>query len=148
MQLMAENRTETTLFLKQKELSGQLLKERDSLANALKIRPKTITKFVDRVITEHDTVPGKVPVTEISKNTWKISDSDKCWTWTGIAKLSNDSLNVTRTLFDYHNKITDVFWSQRAKQFLWFRIGKKKTYHKTMSECGDVSTKEINILKK
>src|SRR5512135_447495 len=45
-QLMRDDLKTTTLFVKEKELTRKLKAERDSLAKALRIRPKDIEKIV------------------------------------------------------------------------------------------------------
>jgi hypothetical protein len=42
----------------------------------------------------------------------------------------------------------DVFWWERHKRFFWWRIGKKQYYHKVIPECGEVTTKSIEIIKR
>ena len=141
-----DNQDKSQFILRQDQVIGKIKIERDSLAKELQIRPKTITKIVERVITQTDTIIKDLPVYMIGKNEWSVSDSDKCFVWKGIAKLTDDSLNVNRTLFSYHNNITEVFYSQRDK-ILFLRIGKKRTYQKTLSECGGERVREIIITK-
>ena len=143
-QLLQENVTQTTLFLIQQEVMGQIKFKRDSLANLLKIRPATIIKYIETVIIQHDTSLIEVPVLIAGQNFWKISDIDKCFTWKADAFLKNDSLSVQRTLFNYHNKIYDIFWWKRKFPL----IGKKKYYQKSIPECGEVQEKIINFVRK
>ena len=142
--LLDDTAQQTALFLTQRELTGKVLAERDSLANALKIRPRTITKFIDRIVTQHDTTEIMVPVRVKNDTTFIISDIQPCYTWEGTAVLTGDSLIVKRNLFDYHNKITEIFfWKRNFPIF-----GKKKFFQQTSLECGSQKTKEINILRK
>ena len=146
-QLLAENKQQTALVLTQKELTGQYLTERDSLAKLLKIRPKTITKIVERVITqvERDTV--EVESEWLKDVTWKLSDGDECWKWEAEATLQDLDLNVKRTFFEYDNKSTDIYYWQR-KKVLFLRIGKKEYFQKQIPKCGTESVREITIVKK
>ena len=147
MQLMGENRTQTTLVLKERELTGKVLAERDSLAERLKIRPKQITKIITKTVIQKDTVIQKVPVYISGQNFWKIKDAGPCFKWQADAFLKDDSLSVNRALFSYSNKTTDVFFKERPRKFLFIRFGKWQYKQKIDSECGGVSTKEITFIK-
>ena len=148
-QLLAEKLAQITLNLKQKEFISSLSSENDSLLKALKIKPKTVVKFVERKTVIRDTVVKEVPVTVTGKDYWHISDKGKCWKWEADAYLWNDSLKIDRTLFDYHNLTTDVFFKKRVFK-LWFieLYSGKKIIQKTSSECGDVMTKTVNVVKR
>ena len=146
-QLLASRQQDQALILTQKELTGKVLAERDSLAKALKIRPKEIIRYVDRVIIETTRDTVEVESTFLQDMTWHLSDGDQCWKWEADAKLNDFDLDVTRTLFDYRNKSTEVYWWQRRK-FLWFRIGRKDYYQRVLPECGDILTRSIEIKKK
>jgi len=146
-QLMGENLQKTTLVLKERELTGKVLAERDSLAEALKIRPKQITKIVTTTVIQKDTVIKKVPVYISGQNFWKIKDSGPCFVWQANAFILDDSLSVNRTLFSYNNKTTDVYFKERPHKFLFIRYGKWQYKQKIDSECGGISTKEIQFIK-
>jgi len=147
MQLMGENRQKTTLVLKERELTGKVLAERDSLAKALRIKPKQIEKIITNTLIDHDTIPVPVPVYISRQNFWKIKDSGSCFKWQADAFLLNDSLSVNRTLFFYSNKTTDVYFKERPRKFLFIRFGKWQYKQKIDSECGGISTKEITFLR-
>jgi len=135
------------LLIKEKELTGKLLRERDSLSTALKIRPKEVIKWVDRIVTEKITDTVEVESTILQNMTWHLADGDKCWRWEGEAELNDLDLDVKRTLFDYRNKSTEVYWWQRRK-FLGLRIGKKEYFQKVTPECGDIIVRAVEIIKK
>jgi hypothetical protein len=143
------------LNLTYKEIVAKKVLALDSLAKLLKIKPKEIIKVVEKIITQEDTSKHQATVTPVIsptgnplKNTWQISDSGKCYLWQGVARLAGDSLNVTKTLFSYHNKIDDVFWQKRKYNFLFLHFGKKTVYQQSTSECGNSVTREVNIIKK
>lgn len=146
-QLLASRAQDQALILTQKELTGKVLAERDSLAKALKIRPKEVIKFVDRIVKETNTDTVEVESTFLQNMTWHLADGDQCWKWEADAKLNELDLDVTRTLFDYRNKSTEVYWWQRRK-FLGLRIGRKDYYQKVLPECGEILTRSIEIKKK
>ncbi|MEN6569044.1 MAG: hypothetical protein ABFC18_03425 [Rikenellaceae bacterium] len=135
------------LLIKEKELTGQLLRERDSLATALKIKPKQVIKFVDRIVTEKITDTVEVESTFLQNMTWHLADSDKCWKWEGEAQLNDLDLDVKRSLFEYKNKSTEVYWWQR-KKWLGLRIGKKEYFQRVTPECGEIVTRSVEIVKK
>ena len=135
------------LLIKEKELTGKLLRERDSLASALKIKPKQVIKYIDRIVTEKITDTVEVESTILQNMTWHLADGDKCWRWEGEAELNDLDLDVKRTLFEYRNKSTEVYWWQRRK-FLGLRIGKKEYFQKVTPECGDIIVRAVEIVKK
>lgn len=147
-ELMAASEQQTTLILKQKELSGKYLSERDSLAKLLKIRPKEVMKYIDRVIVEKVTDTVEVESSIINDMQWKLYDGGQCWAWKADAELNDLDLIVNRTNFLYKNKIVDVFWWERQGKFLWWKVGRKQYFHKVIPECGEVTTKSIEIIKK
>lgn len=146
-QLLASRAQDQALILTQKELTGKVLAERDSLAKALKIRPKEVIKFVDRIVKETNTDTVEVESTFLQNMTWHLADGDQCWRWEGEAELNDLDLDVKRTLFDYRNKSTEVYWWQRRK-FLGLRIGKKEYFQKVTPECGDIIVRAVEIVKK
>lgn len=146
-QLLASRAQDQALILTQRELTGKVLAERDSLAKALKIRPKEVIKFVDRIVTETTRDTVEVESTFLQNMTWHLADGDQCWKWEADAKLNDLDLDVTRTLFDYRNKSTEVYWWQRRK-FIGLRIGRKDYYQRVLPECGEILTRSIEIKKK
>ena len=146
-QLIDDAKQSFTLLIKEKELTGKLLRERDSLASALKIKPKQVIKYIDRIVTEKITDTVEVESTILQNMTWHLADGDKCWRWEGEAELNDLDLDVKRTLFEYRNKSTEVYWWQRRK-FLGLRIGKKEYFQKVTPECGDIIVRAVEIIKK
>ena len=146
-QLLLEKAKHTSLILSYKQAQGITSLKIDSLSNALEIKPRTIEKTVEKIVTLHDTIEKEVPVYILGKDRWLISDQDNCWIWKGIAILNNDSLKISRTSFDYTNKTTDIYFWERTKKLWFLQYGKKKTYVKTSSDCGESFTREIDITK-
>jgi hypothetical protein len=146
-QLMANNAQTTTLYLTEKEVTGRLKTERDSLAAAVKVKPNQITKivYVDNIT--HDTIRVEVPVAIVGKSAWKISDSGECFKWAANALLKGDSLSVQRTLFEYNNRITQLFYRKRPHKFLFIRYGPWENFQQVSSECGSTTLKTFNFLR-
>jgi len=148
VELMTENNKQKNLILTRDEFIKSMDDSLKQALKELKIKPKTITKIEERVIIqkEYDTV--RVPVYLIKKDQWVIKDTGQCFTWHGIAELTDDSLNVKRTYFSYQNKTTDIFNKQpKRKLFGFIPIGKKIVWTQR-SDCGEPPTvKVIEIMK-
>jgi len=145
--LFGSNHKNLTLYLKEKELTYKLRNEKDSIAKALKVKPKYIDKIIYQTITEKDTVVREVPVYVLEKNKWAISDTGKCFTWAGIVSLSDNFLSVKRTNFSYQNKTTSVYYRKRTKQIFFIKYGKRTNFVQRTSECGESFTEEFNFIK-
>lgn len=148
-ELLKKDKANIALNLTQSEYISSLSSENESLLKQLQIKPKTVVKFVEREVIIKDTVVKEVPVYKTAYNQWHISDSDKCWRWEADAYLWNDSLKIDRTLFDYRNKTSDVFYKKRVFK-LWFIeiYSGKKIIQQTSSECGEVNTKTVQVIKR
>ena len=136
--LMSDNIVIKNLRLKEIEISDQLRHERDSIAEALKIKPKQVEKIIYTTITEIDSIPYPVSVSQFANNEWMIADTGKCFVWKGKAILTHDSLNVNRTLFSYHNKTTQTFYRERPHKFWFIHWGKWQNIQKIDAKCGGV----------
>jgi hypothetical protein len=147
LQLMSDARQQSTLYLKEKEVTGQLKRDRDSLAKALKIKPKQIEKIVTVTNTIIDTVKISVPVTIEGVDKWKIRDKGDCFKWQGNAFKQGDSLRVERTAFEYSNKTTETFYRERPHKFLFLRFGKWVYKEKIDSQCGSSTEKVFNFIR-
>ena len=147
-QLLAEKLVQIELTLKQKEFISSLSSENDSLLKALKIKPKTVVKYVERTSVIHDTITREVPVYVTGKDYWHISDKGKCWKWEADAYLWNDSLKIDRTLFDYQNKTRDIFVKKLKFKFLFIKIYSSKEINQvTIPECGSEIRRIVNVIK-
>lgn len=148
-ELIDDNTLSTRLALTEREARGKVTRERDSLAKALQIRPKTITKIVERTIVEKDidTVTVFLELNKYDSTLWYVTDSDKCWTWKANLSIIWDEPIIERTSFEYRNAITEVFWWERNK-FLGLKIGKKVYYQQTRPQCGKEYVDEVKFVKK
>ena len=145
--LMADINQNGTLYLKEKEINSKLLAERDSLSEALKIRPKQILKIVTNTLTERDTVRVPVYVQSVSVDTWELSDTGKCFIYDADLYLENNKMEVWRSNFEYNNKTTEVNYYKRPFNFWFIHLGKKKYFREITPTCGESITKEINFIK-
>jgi hypothetical protein len=146
-QLMSDARQQTNLYFREKEVTGKLKRERDSLAGVLKIKPKQITKiiYIDNKII--DTVRLMVPVERLSKTEWMLRDSTKCLLYVAKLILEGDSLKSERQLFESDNRITQLFWRERSKKFLFIHFGKWKNYQKIEDNCGDPKIQTFSFIR-
>jgi len=147
-QLNDSTRQHLALILTLREILSIDTLKIDSLSKALKIRPKTILQYVNIEKKVHDTVEVMIPVVEAAKGRYWVLDSTKCWKWGGYINISGDSISVTRKLFDYHDRIEQMFFWERERKFLFIHFGKKRYYQKTSSECGSEKVLVIDIKKK
>jgi len=147
-QLNDSTRQHLALILTLREILSIDTLKIDSLSKALKIRPKTILQYVNIEKKVHDTVEVMIPVVEAAKGRYWVLDSTKCWKWGGYINISGDSISVTRKLFDYHDRIEQMFFWERERKFLFIHFGKKRYYQKTSSDCGSEKVLVIDIKKK
>ena len=144
--LLYENIQITNLVLSQREVTGKVKRERDSLALIVKVKPKQITKIVTITNTVHDTIPVPVPSIITGVDKWFITDSGNCWKWAANAFKQGDSLKVERTLFEYNNKTTQTFY-KKAPHIWFIRIGKWRYLQRISSNCGEPKLQSIEFIK-
>jgi hypothetical protein len=145
--LLTENGELSVLSLRKDEVIGRYIRERDSLSEVLKIKPKQIiqVRYETIIQEEHDTI--RVPVEIITDHFWRISDTGNCFSWRADAFLRDDSLKISRTVFDYANKTTYTYYKKRPNKFLFIRFGKWEYLTNIVPECGEAKTEIINFLK-
>jgi plasmid maintenance system antidote protein VapI len=141
----AENNS--LFLLKEKELTKRQKEVNDSLAKALKVKPKFIDKIVYETVTVTDTVSLLVPVQYMSKDFWLVTDTGKCFVWKAEARLTDDSLSVKRTDFTYHNLTTEVFYRRRPFNFWFIHLGKAVNIQQKSMECGEYTTKTFEFVR-
>jgi hypothetical protein len=144
--LMSDARQQTNLYLNEKEVTGRMKKERDSLAKSLNIKPRQLQKIIYIDNSTHDTIKVPVLTTFVSKN-WAIKDSTRCLKLRYNAKLEGDSLKTTRELLEYDNQITQTFYKQRPHKLFFIKFGRWKYLQKISSDCGDTEIKTITFTK-
>lgn len=145
-QLLSDARQQTELFLREKEVTGRLKRERDSLAAALKIKPKQVQKIIYIDNSTHDTIPVPVPVYITGPDKWKITDGNECFKWAANAFREGDSLKIQRTLFEYDSRTTQTFY-KKAPHIWFIRTGKWKYYQQISSTCGSTTIQTFNFTK-
>ena len=137
----------TILLLKQKEVTGQIKRERDSLAKLINIRPRNVTKIVRIDLDYHAAERAEIPLIKTVNGNFKVIDSTACYTWKGELIQVNDSLKLIRTNFDFHSETTETYFKYRPKKFLFIQYGRWIYTAKVSSNCGTTTTKIIEFTK-
>lgn len=142
--LMDENANLIVLNVTESELKGEYLKERDSLANLLKVRPKQVIRYITTTIIQHDTITEYIPVVQKTDTSWAFTDNGECYVYKGEVNLSDNILSVKRTEYFSTNKLSYAFY--------WYRkfpiVGKKRYTQEVFSSCGDSYTNDVTIVKR
>ncbi len=146
-QLMSDARQQTNLYLTEREVTGKLKRERDSLALSLKIKPKQIQKIIYLDNSTHDTIKVPVPVNIISKYEWMLTDSTACLKYASKLILEGDSIKAERQYLEYDNRITQTFYKQRPHKFLFIKYGKWVYKQKIDAICGNSTIQTFNFSK-
>lgn len=145
--LLQDNQVQRELYLTSRQVVGRIARERDSLAEVVKVKPKQIETIVTITNTIRDTIPVPVPVYPDLPDTWRISDRDNCFKWEGVARLVGDSLGVTRTSYESTNRTVSTFYRERSRRILGIPFGKWIYKHKTASDCGETREETIHFIK-
>jgi len=136
-QLLDESNNNSYLYVTEKQVTGKLLRERDSLAAALKIKPKQIDKIIYLTNTVHDTVPVPVFIEKEGPNFWKVTDKGPCHLSKFDVLLHADTLQMIRTLHENTDSITQAFYRGRPYKFLGIKFGKWRNLQQITSKCGE-----------
>jgi hypothetical protein len=146
-QILSDATQQTELYLKQKEVTGRIKRERDSLALIVKVKPKFITKVITIDNSTHDTTKVPVPVNIIDKNVWMLRDSGACFKYASKLILEGSEIKGERQLFEYNNKTVQTFYKQRPHKFLGIRFGKWQYKQRIEAQCGETKIETISFLK-
>lgn len=140
--LLEENADLKVLNLQKDEVIGSVRRQRDSLAERLKIKPKFIEKIIETKIIQYDTIEKIVEVKRMNDTVFLIKDQEPCWSWEGKVKVDSCGIEIRRMNFVYANTIEEVFFYRHKFLFLG-----KKYYRKSIPKCGEVKVTEINFIK-
>jgi len=151
-QLMAENRKQINLELSFKEFKQSMTIKIDSILKASKIKAKNVTSITERYFYYRDTSYSSIrpdPVITPSGKIYPVDYKKDCFSFKGfmiVDTLLRPALIITDRKFE--NNTVDVGYIYRPKKFLGIRFGKWKGDLKSVSDCGDEKTKQIDIIKK
>jgi hypothetical protein len=146
-QLLQETVRQSVLIIAQDEVTGRVKHERDSLAKALKIKPKWIEKTITITNTIHDTVKVPLLVTNPYKNVWILRDSTECFKYASKLIIEGNDVRANRELLEIDNTIVPVFYKD-APHFWFIRTGKWKYLFEVKSKCGVNKTEVITFIKR
>jgi len=151
LQLMAENRDNVNLQLSFKEFKQSVSTKIDSLIKVSKIalkEVKTVTVTNNYYIDSSRTIIRPIPVISNNDTIYPFIDTKDCFTIAGIMKIVNDRPELTIQKREFKNETTVIGYQKRPHKFLFFKWGKKETFITSSSDCGETTTKQIDIIKK
>lgn len=153
-QLLDEKNNNIVIIQTKDEFISTLTSANDSLLKELKIRPRTVTKIVERIEKQiiRDTVP--IDVNPYKDMGWRLRDSiivDNmiCMRYGADVWLDGYDLGAERTYYETNNKTIDVCYRRLKWKFLFIRVyDKDKIDIKSKSVCGgEVQTKTVEVIK-
>lgn len=138
------------LTLSLQEFKTTMTRKVDSILNAARIKPKQVTSVVERHFYYHnkDTVlyqPNQV-VTDTG-SLYPFSDYRDCFHFAGFMQIEGNKPELTVTLREFNNSSIDIAYLERPHKFLFFKWGKWRAKLKSTHQCGEETTKEIEIIK-
>lgn len=151
-ELLAKDKANIALNLTQSEYISSLSSENESLLKQLQIKPKTVVKHTTITIrdTSNEIKPMYLVPLPFKTNAWHFEDIiSKCVTVGYDVFFEGDSIRAQRTHFSEGNSIDDIFFRKRVFK-LWFIeiYSGKKIIQQTSSECGEVMTKTVQVIKR
>ena len=147
-QLINESANYKKLYLTQKEFAVGKDARIDSLLTELKVKPKQVTRYIERWHYSVDTIRSVDTLKVLPDDyTWPFADTTNCFVFAGNVLIGEEVvMEVNRR--EYINKTTEVAYLERSKRFLGIRYGPfiAKLYVK--NTCGNDIIKDIEIVKK
>lgn len=153
-QLLDEKSKDVIIIQTKDEFISTLTDANDSLLKELKIRPKTVTKIVERIEKQiiRDTVPMDVnPYKDMG---WRLRDSiiidnTVCMRYGADVWLDGYDLGAQRVRYENYDKTIEVCHRRLKWKFLFIRVYEKdKIDIVSKSTCGkETQTKTIEIIR-
>ena len=150
LQLMAENRDNVNLQLSFKEFKQSVSTKIDSLIRVSKIALKEVKEVTitnNYYIDSSRVIIRPIPVISNNDTIYPFIDTKDCFTIAGIMKIVNDRPELTIQKREFKNEITVIGYQKRPHHFWFIRWGKKETFITSSSDCGETTTKRIDIIK-
>lgn len=153
-QLLDEKNNNQVIIQTKNEFISTLTSEKDSLLKELNIRPKTVTKIVERIEKQivKDTV--LLEVDKYKDMGWRLKDSIKvdnfvCMRYEADVWLDGYDLGAQRTRYENYDKTIEVCHRRLKWKFLFIRVYEKdKVDIVSKSTCGkEAQTKTIEIIR-
>jgi hypothetical protein len=147
-QLINESSNYKRLYLTQKEFTVGKDARIDSLLAELKVKPKQVTRYVERWHYSVDTIVRIDTLIVLPDNyTWPFADTTNCFMFAGNIKIGQEVImEVNRR--EYTNKTTEVAYLERSKRFLGIKYGPFVARLYVKNTCGGDIVKDIEVIKK
>lgn len=150
-QLMSEKQHNINLQMTLKEFKQSMSTKIDSILKVAGIaskQVKTVTITNTYYIDSSRTIIRPEPVISKNDTTFPFIDIKDCFTIGGFMKVRDDRPELIINKREFKNETTVIGYQKRPHKFLFFRWGKKETFIESSSECGETTTKQIEIIKK
>jgi hypothetical protein len=147
-QLLQRSASYKKLYITHKELADTKDARIDSLLSELKVKPKHVTRYVERWHHTVDTIIKRDTLVVLAdKYTWPFVDTSSCFIFAGNVLIGeNVVLEVTRR--EYTNQTTEVAYLERSKKFLGIRYGPLSAKIYVKNTCGADQIRDIEVVKK
>lgn len=122
----------------------------DSILTAEKIKPKRVTNVVERHYFYRDTSYQSYfpqPVVTREGEIFPFIDIKDCYKIEGFMKVKDLRPSVTITDRHFENNSIDISYISREKKFWFISYGSWKAKLKSVNQCGETTTKEIEVIK-
>lgn len=149
-QYLAQNSTYMLLKQSLDEFKKTMSAKVDSILQAEKIKPKQVKSVVERFYYYRDTSyqsHSPDPVVVNNETIYPFTDVKDCFSIKGFLQVRDLRPSVTITDRLYTNNSTDIAYLVRPHKFLFIKYGKWQGKLKTVNQCGETTTKEIEIVK-
>lgn len=153
-QLLDEKNKNVVIIQTKDEFITTLTTTNDSLLKELKIRPRTVTKIVERIDKQIVKDTFLLEVTPYKDMSWKIKDSIKvdnfvCMRYEADAWLDGYNLEAQRTHYENYDKTIEVVHRRLKWKFLFIYVYERdKVDITSKSTCGkETQTKTVEVIK-
>jgi hypothetical protein len=122
----------------------------DSILTAEKIKPKRVTNVVERHYFYRDTSfhsYSPQPIITREGEIFPFTDIKDCFKIEGYMQMKDLRPSVTITDRHFENNSIDISYISREKKFWFISYGSWKAKLKSVNQCGETTTKEIEVIK-
>jgi hypothetical protein len=149
-QLLAQNTGYSQIKQTLEEFKKTMSAKVDSILTAEKIKPRQVTNVVERHYFYRDTsynTHSPQPVITPSGEIFPFTDIKDCFKIEGYMQMKDLRPSVTITGRQFENNSVDISYIKRAHKFWFISYGKWKAKLKSVNQCGENTTKEIEVIK-
>lgn len=133
------------------EFNDIMTRKVDSIMKASKIKAKNVQTVTERFYYYRDTSYSHFTPEPVNTPTGKIypfSDLKKCILIEGYMTMDSLRPSLVITNREVKNNSTDIGYLYRPHKFIFIKYGKWKADLVTSNDCGETTTKVIEIIKK